>query len=124
MGLENVPRQRLAGLWTPTLTIVATLDAVTLNRAFYSVSGNLVSCFLSVQCDPSSTAEWRFRVSLPIATPLAAIGDIAGAGGILGSAGFGAGVVADVANDEALCFGAHSAAEETATFSFGYLVGP
>ena len=122
MALHNIPPYRQSELWVPTLTGVGNVDDVTLINAFYTVDGNVVTCYVAISVDPTVGAgEWTVRCSLPVGKSITDAGQIAGGGGVVGSAGFGAGVIADVANNEAIISGANGVGTAlTASVTFGY----
>lgn len=79
------------GRYTPTLTAVANIDAITLTKdAFYSVNNNIVTVHLEFTLDPTASTTTTFRASLPPSAPsdFVATSDATGyVGGIATSTG-------------------------------------
>ena len=121
MALRDLRQGAKYGNYTPTLTGVANLDAVTLNNAFWAASGDLVTVHLHAQVDPTAGIGFSFRCSLPFGPVFAAASDIIGCAGIVAGAGFGGAVIADVVNQEALIdssTGATAIAQLVAQFAY------
>ncbi len=71
-----------AGTWTPNLTHITNLDASTAQSGQYQRVGNTVTCGLHLQVDPTTiSVATEIEFTLPIATNMAAVGELAGAGG-------------------------------------------
>lgn len=117
-----------SGTYTPTLTGVANIDSVTAYLSQYIRIGNIVHVFGTLDADATAvTTQTQVRISLPIASNIAATTDVAG----LASAGYDNGVVrqtgrifGDATNDAALFdYSAESAVLNVRFgFSFSYRV--
>ena len=91
-----------SGTYTPTISSIANLDAVTSFAAQWVRVGNVVNVSGKVQIDPTAPATLtRLGFSLPIASNLANQEDCAGTAFATGIAGQGAGIRAEVTNDQA-----------------------
>ena len=123
MSLRNLSAAKRGGNYTPTLTGVTNIDTVTLNGAFYQISGNVVTVYLHCAIDATAAAAWEFRCSLPFAIDVQATQDIIGGGSVSGSGGFGAAVQGDPTNNEAAIDGQHDASELDGVFIFSYRTG-
>lgn len=112
LALEEFMRRRETdskgtafGTYTPTITDGANVAASSANDAFYIRVGNNVSVWGRFDIDPTSAATLTvFDVSLPIASDLANLWDLAGVfvNGGLGSGNVGA-MKADPTDDRAEC---------------------
>ncbi len=78
MALRNLPTHKQSRIWTPTLTDVSNLDTIVLAAAFYSIAGDLVTCWLHATPDPTAGSAYTFRVSLPIGVDIVSIDDVIG----------------------------------------------
>ena len=91
-----------SGVYTPTLTNVANLDASTAYECQYMRVGAVVTVSGKVDVDPTApAASTQLGISLPIASNLGAAEDCAGSAFASGIAGQGAAIVGDAANDRA-----------------------
>lgn len=113
-----------AGVWTPTLTNVANLDASTAFECQYSRVGNTVtgSCRFSV--DPTTTlTSTSLGFTLPVASNFGAVEDAAGSCAASAIAGQSAAVIADAANDRmTMIWNAADVTNQPMTCSFAYQV--
>lgn len=92
----------LAGVYTPTLTNVANLDASTAYECQYIQVGTTVAVSGRVDVDPTApAASTQLGVSLPIASNFGTTQDCGGCAFASGIAGQGAAMLADVTNDRA-----------------------
>lgn len=92
-----------SGTYTPTLTIVANLDAVTSYTAQYMRVGDVVTVSGKFDIDPTiAGALTQFRATLPIASNFSAAEQCGGTGAYSTITSRGLAVSADVANDSAL----------------------
>ena len=91
-----------AGVYNPTLTNVANLDASTSYEAQYMRVGNTVTVSGKVDADPTApAASTQLGISLPIASNIGAVEDVGGAAFASGIAGQGAGIFGDLTNNRA-----------------------
>lgn len=111
-----------AGNYVPTLTGVANVDTATLVAARYTRIGSIVRVDVEASIDPTAAAATQVRISLPVASVLAAAADVGGLATIEGGAIAGS-VKGDVVNAEALLdFTATGTAAQTWRASFSYEV--
>ncbi len=124
MALRNLSPDRQSNTWVPTLTAGANVAAVVFINGFYSITGDVVHCFLEMTVDPTViTTPWTVRASLPVGVDLAATGDLIGTAGVLDSGGLGGAVTADTTNNEANIDSQNlGAGVETIVVQFGYRV--
>lgn len=111
------------GVYTPTLTNVANLDASTAFECQYMRVGNTVTVSGKVDVDPTLTATTtRLGISLPITSNFGATEDLGGVA-FSTTAVEGAGIFADATNDRAemrwVSVGTSNAAMH---FTFSYAV--
>lgn len=94
-----------SGTYTPTRSAEVNMDgSVTLSEAQYMRVRNTVTVSGRFTADPTLTATpTSFEMSLPIASNIGAIEDVAGVAFCGSIAGMGAGIVGVVANDTAKC---------------------
>jgi hypothetical protein len=120
MGVYRLPRERLSGIWTPTLTIVSNLAVLTLVKGMFGISGGLVTCWLSATADPTAASVYTFRASLPIGLDVVDVDDLIGVA--IGDSIVGVGDVTGViATDDALVTvdtGADTLHDVRATFAY------
>ena len=91
-----------AGVYTPTLTNVANLDASTAYECQYMRVGNTVTVSGKVDIDPTLTAtSTQLGISLPVASNIGATEDCAGVAFASGIVGQGAAILGDAANNRA-----------------------
>ena len=91
-----------SGVYTPTLTNVANLDASTSYEAQYIRVGNTVTVSGKVDADPTApAASTQLGISLPIASNIGAVEDVGGTAFASAIAGQGAGIFGDAANNRA-----------------------
>jgi hypothetical protein len=91
-----------SGTYTPTLTNIANLDASTAYQAQYLRVGSVVTVSGRVDIDPTTTAtSTQLGISLPVASNLTNIEDLAGTAAATAIANQCAAVVADTANNYA-----------------------
>ena len=109
-GSNEVPTKNdifdafLDSTWTPVLTGVANIDAVTHVSAYYSRSGSVVHVFGESNVNPTAAAPTltQFRISLPIASNFTATSEASGVivrGTATGAYGM---IASDAASDELL----------------------
>ncbi|EPR09762.1 hypothetical protein M527_06440 [Sphingobium indicum IP26] len=111
-----------SGTYTPTLTGVTNIDAVTANVCQYMRVGNVVTVSGMIGVDATAAGNYTFRASLPIASNLTAASQCNGALTTSGGLGYSR-IVADTVNDLAQFDGnTSSAANNNASFSFTYLI--
>jgi hypothetical protein len=116
----------VSGTWTPTLTIVANLDAVGAFLGTYIRVGDVVSCWGILTADPTAAANTstRVRISLPVASNFTSTLDAFG-NATAQAAHRGGSISSDVANDEALLtFASETTANTAFAFNFSYRVLP
>ncbi len=111
-----------AGVYTPTLTNTANLDASTAYECQYLRVGGTVSVWGKVSVDPTLAATaTQLGISLPIASNFGAEEDCGGTAFATGIAGQGAGIRADAANDRAeMVWVSGDITNQPMYFSFGY----
>jgi hypothetical protein len=103
MALRNLTADRLSGDYSPALTIVSNIAVLTLLKAFFAVSGDIVQVYFAATVDPTlASTTYTFRVSLPFGLELASVHDIIGVCGPSLGAGFGGAIKGHLASDEAI----------------------
>lgn len=114
-----------SGVYTPTLTNVANLDASTAFQCQYMRVGSVVTVSGKVAVDPTAAALTQLGISLPIASNIGAQEDCAGSAAASGIAGLCAAILGDSTNDRAqLEFIAVDLTNQPLYFSFSYRVLP
>lgn len=111
--------------YTPTLTSVANLSALTLNGvAMYTRVGNRVFVAASINSDPTLATTTTFRISLPIASAFTDNEDCLGVASCThGSGSNSARIIADTTNDEAfVTMFSPSGSATTGSFTFQYII--
>lgn len=112
-----------SGVYTPTWTIIANLDAITGFESMYMRVGDIVTVSGQIAIDPTAGAVvCRARATLPIASNLGSTADCMG---VVGSASFGeaGAIIGDTTNDAAdLFLLAVATSNHTCGFSFQYRV--
>lgn len=113
----------LNGTYTPTITNIANIQAVTAFLCMYTRIGDQVTVRGRITIDPTTNgASTSVELTLPIASNLGAIGDLAGTSGCADTQQAGA-VFGNIATDRAvLGFQAGSNASRDHYFTFGYRV--
>jgi len=113
-----------SGVYTPTLTNVANLDASTAYECQYSRVGNVVYVSGKVDVDPTApAAATQLGISLPIASNLGAAEDCGGVAFASGIAGQGAAIRGDAANNRAeMVWVSGDVTNQPMYFSFSYAV--
>jgi hypothetical protein len=116
-----------SGTYSPTITSVANLDAVSISSCQFLRVGNTVTVSGEITSDPTTAAGTltRARFTLPIASNLTASAQCSGNAniGISGTAALGAAIKGDATNDQAeIAFGATYTSSLTYNFSFTYQV--
>ena len=120
--------QTLSGTYTPTFTAGTNVATATAGLAHYQRVGNevTVSGTGSIASTAATNTASAFGVSLPIASNLAAAGDLTGSGNLLsasGTASAGATITADTTNDRAnVQYNAAQTAAATLGYTFTYTV--
>ncbi len=110
-------------VWTPTLTNVLNLDASTAFQGQYIRAGNSVFAACRVDVDPTAAGAVQLGISLPVASNIGAIEDVAGVAFASGIAGQGAAIRGDAANDRAeLVYIAVDVTNQPMYAVFGYQV--
>lgn len=111
-----------AGVYTPTLTNVANLDASTAYECQYMRVGDVVTVSGQADLDPTGAGvATRLGISLPIASNLTANSQCAGTGAALGAEA--GGIYGDTGSDRAeLWFTATRTGNNAFLFSFTYRV--
>ena len=90
------------GVYTPTRSSETNLDAnVTMTEAQFMRVGNTVTVSGRFTADPTATVATNFEITLPVASNIGAVEDLAGDGFCGSIAGQGAAVHGVVANDTA-----------------------
>lgn len=103
MALRNLTPDRLSGDYSPTLTIVSNLAVLTLLKAFFAVTGDIVQVYFAAAVDPTlADTEYTFRISLPFAFELASVNDIVGVCSPSASVGLGGAIKGHLASDQAI----------------------
>lgn len=93
----------LSGTFSPTATIISNMDAVTVSEVQFLRIGNTVTVSGRVTVDPTTTVtSTSFRITLPVASNLAAINQCGGTAAAIAIAGQVAGIYADATNNEAI----------------------
>lgn len=112
------------GVYTPTLTNVANLDASTAYECQYIRIGNVVHVSGKVDIDPTTTlTSTQLGISLPIASNFGAAEDCAGTASASGIAAQSAAILADAANDRAqLQYVASDVTNQPMYFTFTYQI--
>lgn len=115
----------VSGVYTPTLTNVANLDASTAFQCQYMRVGSVVTVSGKVAVDPTAAVLTQLGISLPIASNIGAQEDCAGTAAASGIAGFCAAILGDSTNDRAqLEFIAVDLTNQPLYFSFSYRALP
>lgn len=101
--LEAVP-DSVAGVYTPTRSAEVNLDAnVTTFECQYAQTGNTVVVSGRFTADPTLAAtQTSFELTLPVASNLGAVGDLAGTAFCGNIAGMGAEILGSIANNTAV----------------------
>ena len=103
-GFRMSPRNLImqADVYTPTLTNVANIAASTAYQCQYLRVGNSVTVSGRVDIDPTlATTATQLGISLPIASAIGAVEDIAGVAFGPAVASLGAAILGDITNDRA-----------------------
>jgi hypothetical protein len=91
-----------SGAWSPTLTGVANVDAITLYQGFYIRVGGIVASLALVALDATTMGvNTQYRATLPVASNFATASDAGG--GVFGGYTSAASITADTTNDALLC---------------------
>ncbi len=115
----------LSGTYTPTRSAEANLDSnVTLTEAQYCQVGTVVTVSGRFTADPTTTATaTSFEITLPVASNLGAVEDVAGTAFCGTIAGQGAEIIGVVANDTAkVQWIAGDVTSKTWSYTFTYQV--
>jgi hypothetical protein len=113
----------VSGVYTPTLTNVANLDASTAYSCQYVRVGSVVTVSGQVDVDPTAAAATQLGLSLPIASNFANANECAGTAFASGIAGQGAAIRGDATNNRAeLVWIAGDLTNQPMFFSFIYRV--
>lgn len=112
-----------SGVYTPTLTNVANLDASTAYQCQYVRVGDVVTVSGKVDADPTAAGTVQLGISLPIASNFGAEEDCGGVAFAPGIAGQGAGIIADATNNRAeMKWTAVDLTNQAFSFSFTYRI--
>ena len=112
----------LSGTYTPTLTNSTNVASSTSFTAYYTRVGDVVSVHGSITVDPTAAAETLIYLSLPIASSLSSLRQLAGTAAGAAATAYGV-VTGDTDTDTALLrFIAASTAAETWQYHFSYVV--
>lgn len=113
-----------SGTYTPTLTNVANLDASTAYQCQYLRVGNTVTVSGRVDIDPTLPATTtQLGISLPVASNIGAVEDVAGVGSSPGIAAQVMAILGDVTNDRAeLNWKSSDTTNQATYFTFTYRV--
>jgi len=112
-----------AGVYTPTLTNVANLDASTAYQCQWLRIHNVISVSGRVDVDPTAAASTKLGISLPRPSSFLASNNCAGAAAASAIAGQSAAILGDVTNARAqLEWIAVDLTNQPMWFSFSYLV--
>lgn len=84
--------------YTPTLTKVANLDAVTAYACQYVQLGSVVVVVGKLDADPTAATATKISISIPITSTFTAATDAGGVASASGVSGQSAGIYADTAN--------------------------
>lgn len=112
----------VSGSYTPTFTNVSNIASVTPYQAQYMRVGNVVtvSGAVAIACT-SASGSTSLRITLPIASNLAVLSDLAGTGATANSNS--ARLYADATNNEALLiFATDYTSQRTWAFHFSYII--
>lgn len=113
----------VSGVYTPTLTNVANLDASTAYQCQYMRVGTVVTVSGKVAIDPTDAVSTKLGISLPIASNFGAEEDCAGTAFAKAIASQGAAILGDAANDRAqLEYIAVDKTNQPMYFSFQYRI--
>ena len=113
-----------AGTYTPTRSAESNLDSnVTMTEAQYMRVGNTTTVSGRFTADPTATGATSFEITLPVASNIGAVEDVAGVAFSGGIAGQGAEIVGVVANDTAkVQWIAVDVTSQTWSYTFSYQV--
>lgn len=122
--VDELVRTVRSGVYTPTLTNVANLDASTPRQCTWMRVGSVVTVFGQFDADPTATTTLtKLGVSLPVASGLSTAYQLGGIAAAPGVAGQVAGIYADATNDRAeIAWTAVDTTNQTMTFQFSYEV--
>lgn len=121
----TVPAAVSAGTYTPTASNTSNLDSTpTMAEAQYMRIGNTVTVSGGFTADVTTTAtNTRFDITLPVASNIGAIEDVAGVAFCSGIAGMGAQVLGTAAGDAArIAWYATDVASQQWSYTFTYQV--
>ena len=120
---ENTIPTLASGIYTPTLTNVANIDASTAFSCQYMRVGDTVTVSGRANVDPTATGSVLLGISLPIASNFANLNECAGAAFCPSLSGVGAAILADATNDRAqMEWIATNTANQALFFNFSYRV--
>lgn len=110
--------------YTPTLTLVANLDAATATLCTYMRVGSMVTVAGRVNVDPTLTAtDTQLGISLPIASNFTTVNQCAGTANSTTIAGQSAGILSDATNDRAtMQFMSGDVTNQPMYFTFSYQI--
>lgn len=98
----TTPTTTTSSSWTPTLANVSNSTSRTLQKAYYSRNGIIVTCSVFVAIDPTTTGTVTISITLPVASNLTGNFDVIGNGnGVLGLNYTNGVVAADTSGDKA-----------------------
>ncbi len=111
-----------SGTYTPTVTGVTNIDAVTAFVAQYLRVGSVVTVSGRLDIDPTSAAQTQVGISLPVASNFSDAGNLAGVAQCQQIA-MGAAILADTTNDRALLeYVATDTANRNVWYTFTYRI--
>ena len=111
-----------SGTYTPTLTGVTNIDAVTANVCQYMRVGSTVTVSGMIGVDATAAGNYTFRCTLPVASNFTNASQCNGALTASGGLGYSR-IVADTVNDVAQFDGnTSSTANNNCSFSFTYQI--
>lgn len=121
---NNIDQSSVSGTYTPTVTNLANLDALTAYSCQWSRVGSVVTVSGKIDLNPTLTAtSTRAGISFPIASNLGSDEDCAGAAFSPTVASMGAAIVGDKNNDTAMVqFISSDMANNSFYFTFTYRI--
>ena len=125
LALNGVSANILSGVYTPTRSAEANLDAnVTMTEAQYMRVGNTVTVSGRFTADPTLTASTTsFEITLPIASNIGAAEDVAGVAFCGNIAAMGAEIIGVAANDTAkIQWKSSDVTSQTWSYQFTYQI--
>lgn len=114
----------ISGVYSPTRSAEANLDAnVTMTQAQYMRVGNVVTVSGRFTADPTAAVATSFEMTLPVASNIGAVEDLAGTVACGGIASMSGVAIGSVANDTAVIqWIATDVASQTWSYTFTYRI--